>query len=362
MNADGRVWNQNAGEEERLGGIFTIRGKEQIAVKILHSGDIGVVAKLGETSTSHTFSDKGHRLTLPVPKYPNALYQVAVSPATQADSAKVSPTLTRLCEEDMTLSWRQEPSTKQTILQGMGDQHIDVAIRKAETKFQTTLLTEIPKVPYQETITKTGSAQYRHKKQSGGAGQFGEVHLRVEPLPDEDFEFKNEVFGGAVSQNYMPAIEKGVKNVMLDGVIAGFPVHNVKVAVFDGKEHPVDSKPVAFEIASRECFKLAVMEAAPVMLEPIMDVQVMVPEASMGDILGDLNTRRARVQGMDTVRGKSTINAHVPLAEMQRYTTDLRSMTGGRGVFAMEFDNYQIVPAHLAEEIIAAAKQEKEEK
>ncbi len=362
VDSDGRVWNQNAKEEERLGGIFTIRGKEQISMKTLHSGDIGVVAKLGDTSTSHTFSDKGHPLTLPVPDYPNALFRVAVSPETQADSAKVSPTLTRLCEEDMTLSWVQEPSTKQTILQGMGDQHIDVAIRKAAKKFQTTLNIEQPKVPYQETITKTGSAQYRHKKQSGGAGQFGEVHLRVEPLPDEDFEFKNEVFGGAVSQNYMPAIEKGVKNVMLDGVIAGYPVHNVKVAVFDGKEHPVDSKPVAFEIAARECFKLAVMQAAPVMLEPIMSVKVTVPEASMGDILGDLNTRRARVQGMDTVRGKSVINANVPLAEMQRYTTDLRSMTGGRGVFAMEFDHYETVPTHLAEEIIQANQQEKEEK
>ncbi len=361
INSDGRVWNQNAREAERLGGIFVIRGKEQISMKVLHAGDIGVVAKLGETSTSHTFSDKAHALTMPVPDYPNALFQVAVSPATQADSAKVSPTLTRLCEEDMTLSWRQEPSTKQTILQGMGDQHIDVAIRKAESKFQTILNTEIPKVPYQETITKTGSAQYRHKKQSGGSGQFGEVHLRVEPLPNEDFEFKNEVFGGAVSQNYMPAIEKGVKNVMLDGVIAGYPVHNVMVAVFDGKEHPVDSKPMAFEIAARECFKLAVIQASPVMLEPIMSVKVTVPEASMGDILGDLNTRRARVQGMDTVRGKSVINANVPLAEMQRYTTDLRSMTGGRGVFAMEFDHYETVPSHLAEEIIQAAKQEKEE-
>ncbi len=362
VDSDGRVWNQNAKEEERLGGIFAIRGKEQISVKTLHSGDIGVVAKLGDTSTSHTFSDKGHPLTLPVPDYPSALYRVAVSPETQADSAKVSPTLTRLCEEDMTLSWVQEPSTKQTILQGMGDQHIDVAIRKAANKFQTTLNIEQPKVPYQETITKTGSAQYRHKKQSGGAGQFGEVHLRVEPLQDEDFEFANEVFGGAVSQNYMPAIEKGIKVVMLDGVIAGFPVHNVKVAVFDGKEHPVDSKPVAFEIAARECFKLAVMQAAPVMLEPIMSVKVTVPEASMGDILGDLNTRRARVQGMDTVRGKSVVSANVPLAEMQRYTTDLRSMTGGRGVFAMEFDHYETVPTHLAEEIIQAAKQEKEDK
>ncbi len=362
ISADSRVWNQNAKEEERLGGISVMRGKEQLSVKAIHAGDIGVVAKLGETSTSHTFSDKGHPLTLPVPAYPNALYRVAVSPDTQADSAKVSPTLTRLCEEDMTLSWRQEPSTRQTILQGMGGQHIDAAIRKAEQKFQTTLLMEEPKVPYQESITKSGSAQYRHKKQSGGAGQFGEVHLRVEPLPDEDFEFANEVFGGAVSQNYMPAIEKGVRTVMKDGVIAGFPVHNVKVAVFDGKEHPVDSKPVAFEIAARECFKLAVMQAAPVLLEPIMYVEVLVPESNMGDILGDLNTRRARVQGMDTARSKSTIKSYVPLAEMQRYTADLRSMTGGRGVFSMEFNRYETVPSHLMQEIVAAAQKEQEEK
>jgi len=362
LNSDSRVWNQNAKTEERLGNISVMRGKEQMTIKTIHAGDLGVVPKLSETSTGHTFCEKDHPLTLPVPKYPNALYRVAVSPETQADSAKVSPTLTRLCEEDMTLSWHQEKSTKQTILQGMGDQHIDVAIRKAEKKFQTKLLTEEPKVPYQETIQKTGSAQYRHKKQTGGAGQFAEVHMRLEPLPNADFEFVNEVFGGAISQNFMPAIEKGVRTVMADGVIAGYPVHNVKVAVYDGKEHPVDSKPVAFEIAAREAFKLAMMNASPVLLEPIMKVEVFVPEANMGDILGDLNTRRARVQGMDTVRGKSTIKAFVPLAEMQRYTTDLRSMTGGRGVFSMEFDHYETVPAHLAQEIIAAAQKEKEEK
>ncbi|RME07744.1 MAG: elongation factor G [Anaerolineae bacterium] len=362
LASDSRVWNQSAGVEERLGNLSLLRGKEQIAVKQLHAGDIGVVPKLSETSTSHTICDKDHPLTLPVPKYPSALYRVAVQPESQADSAKVSPTLTRLCEEDMTLSWYQERATKQTILQGMGDQHIDVAIRKAEKKFQTKLLIEEPKVPYQETIQKVGSAQYRHKKQTGGAGQFAEVHMRLEPLPDEDFEFVNEVFGGAISSNFMPAIEKGVRNVMAEGVLAGYPVHNIKVAVYDGKEHPVDSKPVAFEIAARECFKLAMMNASPVLLEPIMKVEVHVPEANMGDILGDLNTRRARVQGMDTVRGKSTVRAFVPLAEMQRYTTDLRSMTGGRGVFSMEFDHYEVVPQHLAQEIIAAAKKAKEEK
>jgi len=361
IESDSRIWNQTAGEEERFGNISIICGKDQSSVKVIHAGDIGIVPKLNETSTSHTFCNKAHPLTLSVPKYPNALFRVAVSPVAQIDSAKVSPTLTRLCEEDMTLSWRQDQSTRQTILRGMGGQHIDVAVRKAENKLHTNLTMEEPKVPYQETIRKKASAQYRHKKQSGGSGQFGEVHLRVEPLPNEDFEFVNEVFGGSVSQNYMPAIEKGIRNVMADGVIAGYPVHNVKVAVFDGKEHPVDSKPMAFEIAARECFKIAMMQAAPVILEPIMSIKVTVPEASMGDIMGDLNTRRARVQGMDTQKGRSVVTASVPFAEVQRYTADLRSMTGGRGVFSMDFDRYDIVPAHLVGDIIAAAKKDEEE-
>ncbi|MCD6401823.1 MAG: elongation factor G [Anaerolineales bacterium] len=361
IHSDSRVWNQNVGIEERLGNVSIIRGKEQFPVKVVHAGDIATVSKLSETLTGHTLCDRTHPVILPVPEYPKALYRVAISPKNQSDSAKISPTLTRLCEEDMTLSWHQEPSTKQTILQGMGGQHIDVAIRKAEKKFQTGLTIEQPRVPYQETITKVGSAQYRHKKQTGGAGQFAEVHMRVEPLKDKDFEFVNEVFGGAISSNYMPAIEKGVKNVMRDGVIAGYPVQNVKVAIIDGKEHPVDSKPVAFEIAAREVFKLAMKQAGPVLLEPIMDVRVVVPESNMGDILGDLNTRRARVQGMDTQKGRSVITARVPLAEMLRYTTDLRSMTGGRGVFTMEFSHYEVVPKHLEQELIEAKKKKDEE-
>ncbi|RPI26645.1 MAG: elongation factor G, partial [Chloroflexota bacterium] len=276
----------------------------------------------------------------------------------QGDSAKISPTLTRLCEEDKTLTWRMEHATNQTLLAGMGDQHIDVAIRKAEAKFQTFLLVEEPRVPYQETITKQGQATYRHKKQTGGAGQFGEVSMRIEPLPEEDFAFSNDVFGGAVSNSYMPAIEKGVKSVMKDGVVAGFPVKNIKVSVYDGKEHPVDSKPVAFEIAGREAFKLAVKDASPVLLEPIMNVRITVPESNMGDVLGDLNTRRARVQGMDTEKGRSIVTATVPLAEMQRYTTDLRSITGGRGVFEMSFDHYEVVPAHIAQDVITARQKE----
>ena len=358
INSDSRVWNPNKGIEERLGTLHLMRGKEQIGIKTVHSGDIATVSKLNQTATGDTLCDKGHPLVLPAPEYPNPLYSVAVFPKTQIDSGKISPTLNRLVEEDKTLTWRQEISTNQTILQGMGDQHIDVAIRKAESKFQTNLNIVEPKVPYQETITKQGSAMYRHKKQTGGSGQFGEVHMRVEPLQDQDYEFSNDVFGGAISSSYMPAIDKGVKSVMKEGVLAGYPVKNVKVSVFDGKEHPVDSKPVAFEIAGREAFKLAVKESAPVLLEPIMSVRIIVPEANMGDVLGDLNTRRARVQGMDTERGRSIVTAQVPLAEMQRYTTDLRSITGGRGVFEMDFSHYEVVPAHIAQDVINLRQKE----
>lgn len=362
MSGDTKVWNAGQREEERLGTLHVIRGKEQMAVDHLHAGDIGTVAKLAETQTGDTLSDKGHALTLPMPEYPNALFSVAVTPSSQADSAKMGPTLTRLSEEDPTLSWHTEQATNQTILQGMGDQHIDVAVRKAEAKFQTGIETAEPRVPYKETITRAGHAEYRHKKQSGGAGQFAEVHLDIEPLEEEQFEFVNKVFGGAISQGFMPAIEKGVKAVMGDGVIAGYPVEKVKVSVVDGKEHPVDSKAIAFEIAGRQAFRHAFRNAGPVLLEPIMDIRVIVPEASMGDVLGDLNTRRARVQGMETEFGRSVVTAQVPLAEIQRYTNDLRSITGGRGVFSMELSHYEVVPTHIAEEIIAQKeRQEKED-
>ncbi|NIM95273.1 MAG: elongation factor G [Anaerolineales bacterium] len=359
LNSDTRVWNQSKNLEERLGTLNVMRGKEQLPVKLLHAGDIGTVAKLNETGTGDTLCERTHSLELNVPEYPNALYSVAVLPKTQADSTKMGSALTRLSEEDPTLSWRQEGSTNQTILEGMGDQHIDVAIRKAESKFQVGLNTAIPKVPFRETITKTGDGQYRHKKQTGGAGQFAEVHLRAMPLEDGDFEFENKVFGGAISSGYMPAIEKGVRGVMRTGALAGYPVEKVRVEVYDGKEHPVDSKAVAFEIAGREAFKIAFSEAGPVLLEPIMDVRVVVPEANMGDVLGDLNTRRARVQGMDTERGRSVVTAEVPLAEILRYVTDLRSITGGRGVFGMSLNRYEVVPSHITEEIIAAREREK---
>lgn len=357
---DAHVWNQTKGIEERLGSVNIPRGKEAVSVKIIHAGDICVVPKLTETSTSNTLCDKHHPLTLPVPEYPGALYRVAIFPKTQADSTKISSTLTRLCEEDMTLTHFNDSTTLQSILQGMGDQHIDVAIRRADSKFQVGLLITEPKVPYQETITKPGSAMYRHKKQTGGSGQFGEVHLKVSPITEKDYEFTWDVVGGAVSQSYSSSIQKGIQAVMKEGVIAGYHVSGVHVSVFDGKEHPVDSKPVAFEVAGREAFKLAFKEANPVLREPIMLVRITVPEANMGDVMGDLNTRRARIQGMETEKGHSIVTANVPLSEMLRYTTTLRSITAGRGIFNMEFDHTEVVPAHIAQPIVDARTKELE--
>lgn len=362
MQADARVWNQNKNAEERMSGLHFQRGKEQIAAKIIHAGDIASVSKLTVTSTGDTFCDKGHPLTIAKPSFPAALYRVAVVPKTQADAAKISPTLTRLCEEDMTLSWQNDPITHETVLQGMGDQHIDVALHRAQTKFQVGLATHEPKIPYREGITRKAAAQYRHKKQSGGAGQFGEVHLRIEPLPESDFEFTDELVGMNLSKSYLPPIEKGIKATMERGAFAGYPMSNVKVIVYDGKEHEVDSKPVAFEIAGREAFKLAVQDAGPVLFEPIMSVRVTVPDANMGDVMSDLNTRRGRVQGTDSEHGNTIIVAHVPMAEMTRYTTQLRSITGGRGYFTMEFDHYDVVPNHIAGTIIEAHRKEIEAK
>jgi elongation factor G len=264
-----------------------------------------------------------------------------------------------LSEEDPTLRWRQDPSIKQTRLEGMGDNHLDVAIRRAKSKFGVDLVTHPPKVPYRETITKTGETTYRHKKQTGGAGQFAEVALRVEPNTGSGYEFAWEVFGGAISGSFQSSIEKGIKSVLENGALAGYPVVDVKCAVLDGKEHPVDSKPIAFETAGREAFKAAFHEASPVLLEPIVSLRIMVPDHYMGDVIGDLNTKRAHVQGMDQDGGKAVVTAMAPLAEVQRYATDLRSLTQGRGVFTMKFDHYAQVPGQIAQGIIEKAKKER---
>lgn len=362
MASDSRVFNSRTSEEERLGQLYVMRGKEQISVDSLPAGDIGAVAKLTETLTGDTLCDEEHPVTLPGPEFPSPVYSVAVSPKSKADQAKLGPTMSRICEEDPTLRWRQEPSTKQMLLQGMGGAHVDIAVRRMSNRFDVEVETSIPKVPYRETITRAHADQYRHKKQSGGAGQFAQVHLRLEPLPrGAGFEYEWAVTGGAISTGFQGSIEKGIKQVMEQGVIAGYPVVDLRAVVYDGKEHPVDSKDIAFQIAGREVFKRVVKGAGPVLLEPIYKVSVTVPEEYTGDIIGDLNTRRAQVQGMDQRAGKTIIGALAPFAEMQRYATDLRSLTQGRGLFSMAFDHYDPVPSHLMEEIVEAHQREQEQ-
>jgi elongation factor G len=362
LKSNTQAFNSRVESEERLGQAFILRGKEQLSVDEVRAGDIGVVAKLGETLTADTLCDKGHPLVLPGIEFPTPLFAVAVAPKTKADSAKMGPSLTRVVEEDPTLRWRNEESTRQVILEGMGDAHIDTAVRRLDQKFGLGLDTSVPKVPYKETVTKVGSASYRHKKQTGGAGQFAEVHMRVEPLArDAGYEFDWEVFGGAISSSFQPSIQKGIRQVMGDGPLAGYPVVDVMAVVFDGKEHPVDSKDIAFQIAGREVFKLAFKDGKPVLLEPIMDMTITVPEEFMGDVMGDLTTRRGRVQGTDQDRGNAVVHAEAPLADIQRYATDLRSFTQGRGIYTMTFSRYEQVPSHLQAEVIAQAEREREE-
>ena len=362
LPSDSRVFNITKGEEERIGQLYMMRGREQTPVAQVVAGDIGAVTRLAETRTGDTLADKGHPLVLPATSYPYPLYEVAVSPKTQADSAKMGTTLTRLCEEDLTLRWRQEPSTRQTILAGMGDTHVNIAVQRLEERFNVGVTTAVPKVPYRETVSRSAADQYRHKKQTGGSGQFAEVHMEVRPLPrGEGFDYDtSRVFGGAISQSFFPSIEKGIKSVLERGVLAGYPIEDVRCEVYDGKEHPVDSKDIAFQVAGREAFKKVFLQASPVLLEPIMNMTITVPEEFMGDVLGDLNTRRGRVMGMEQQRGKSLVIAQAPLAEIQRYGTDLRSMTQGRGVYEIEFSHYEVMPSHVADGVIAGAKSEAE--
>jgi elongation factor G len=362
LKSTSQAFNSRTESEERLGQAFVLRGKEQLSVDEVRAGDIGVLAKLGETLTTDTLCDKRHPLVLTGIEFPTPLFAVAVAPKTKADSAKMGPSLTRVVEEDPTLRWRNEESTRQVILEGMGDAHIDTAVRRLDQKFGLGLDTSVPKVPYMETVTKVGSASYRHKKQTGGAGQFAEVHMRVEPLArDAGYEFDWEVFGGAISSSFQPSIQKGIRQVMDNGPLAGFAVVDVMAVVFDGKEHPVDSKDIAFQIAGREVFKMAFKEGSPVLLEPIMDMTITVPDEFMGDVMSDLTTRRGRVQGTDQERGNAVVHARAPLADIQRYATDLRSFTQGRGIFTLTFSHYEQVPSHLQSEIIAQVERERQE-
>ncbi|MBZ0303798.1 MAG: elongation factor G [Anaerolineae bacterium] len=355
IKADSRYYNPTRQVEERFGSLIVMRGKEQLNVPVLHAGDIGVVSKLAETKTGDTIGEKSNQLEITRPEFPAPLYMVSVTPRTQADGTKMGPVLTSLCEADPTLRWRFEPDTRETVLEGMGEIHVNLAISRAE-KLGVNLDTHMPKVPYKETITRSAETTYRHKKQTGGAGQFAEISLRLEPNVGEGYVYEAKIVGGAISNSFIPSIDKGIQTVLPEGVISGFPVVDVRATVFDGKEHPVDSKDIAFQIAGREGFKEAFMNAGPVLQEPVMNVKITVPESMMGDVLGDLNGRRGRVQGMDTEGGKSVISAQVPLAEMLRYGNDLRSMSGGRGIYTMVLSHYEQVPAHLTDSVIAHHK------
>jgi elongation factor G len=362
LESDSRVWSVREDTEVRVGTLNVLRGNEHLSVDRLHAGDIGAIIKLGDVGTNDTLCDQGNKLTIDEIEQPDPIVSVAVHPVSQSDVAKLTTALSRLAAEDSTLRWHSEPATRETILSGMGTVHVDNAVKKAQSKFGVNLTTSIPKVPYRETITRSNSAEYTHKKQTGGAGQYARVFLRVESLGDDEaFEFDSEIFGGAISQPFVAAVQKGCRQALENGVMAGYPVTGVKAVVYDGKEHPVDSKEIAFQIAGRECFKKAAMGAGPVLLEPIYEVTVTVPGDNMGDIMGDLNSRRARVLGMDQEGSKATVKAEVPLAEMQTYIADLRSMTQGRGVFGMKFLRYGRVPSNLQEQIVAARQKEKED-
>ncbi len=360
LAVDSSATIQRSGDRVKIQNLFHVSGKELDAVTSLQAGDIGVITKMDGLKTSDTLSDQ--QLTLPSPEYPKPLYSVAVMPATKADSAKMGQGLQALAEENPTLQVEYVTATKQNILQGMGDTHIDVAIRSLDSKFGVKVDTAVPRVPYQETVTRPASAHYRHKKQTGGAGQFADVELRVEPMDRGDgFAYDSEVFGGAIPSVFIPSIEKGIRQILDQGVIAGFPIVDVKAVVFDGKHHPVDSKDIAFQTAGREVFKIAMQEARPVLLEPIYTMRVTVPDEFMGDVMGDLNNRRGRVLGMENRNNRAIINAEIPLAEILRYGTDLRSMTQGRGIYTIEFGRYEPVPSHLADQVISQSKEEEGE-
>jgi elongation factor G len=362
LESDSRIWDANLDEEVRIGTLNVLRGRDQLQVGALHSGDIGGVVKLGEARTNDTLCDQGHKLQLRPVEQPDPIVSVAVHPVSQSDVAKLTTALNRLSAEDLTLRWNSEPATRETILSGMGSAHLDNAVKKAQSKFGVNLATSIPKVPYRETITKSNSADYTHKKQTGGAGQYARVFLRVDSLgDDEEFEFKSEVYGGSISAPFVSAVEKGCRQALQMGVMADYPMTGVRAVVYDGKEHPVDSKEIAFQIAGREVFKKAALGADPVLLEPIYEVTVSVPADNMGDVMGDLNSRRARVLGMDQEGTKAIVKAEVPLAEMQTYSAEIRSMTQGRGLFSMKFLRYGRVPGQLQEQIVTERQKEREQ-
>ncbi len=366
VHGNTNLLNSRTRKDERIAHVYSVRGKEQVEVEFVGAGDIGVVTKLVETATNDTLCSVAHPIQLDPITFPAAPFIATVKPHSRADLDKLGVALGRMIEEDPTLHTDRDHQTGETLLVGLGESHLGIVAERMKRKFDVSIDIELPRIPYRETIRGKAEAQYRHKKQTGGAGQFADVSLRVEPLePDPDredpLEFVNEVVGGVISRGFMPAIEKGVREAMAEGLLSGSPLLDVRVAVFDGKEHPVDSKEIAFKSAGKEAFKLAASKARPAITEPIYHLEIIVPDQFAGDIMSDMSTRRGRVQGMlPAGNGKTTITAQAPLAEIQRYATDLKGMTQGRGRFSMTFDRYDDVPPQLVDSIIAAHKKDLE--
>lgn len=360
LKADSAIFNAAKDKMEKIGQILYIRGKHQEPAQQLVCGDIAVLVKLQDTGTNDTLCTKEKLVNLEPIVFPTPTYSVAIEPKAKGDDDKLGTAVSRTLEEDPALRVEKNVETHQTILTGMGEMHLDITLDKFKRKFGVDVVMRDPRVPYRETVRGSVKVEGKHKKQSGGHGQYGHCWLRIEPLADKDFEFEEEIFGGSVPRQYFPAVEKGVREAMLEGVLAGYPVTNIKVVLYDGSYHNVDSSEMAFKIAAGQGFKKGVLQAKPVLLEPIASVEVVIPEGFMGDIISDFNTKRGRILGMEPKGRFTTVKAQVPMSEMYRYSIDLKSITQGRGSFTMAFDHYEEVPAMLADKIISKAKADKE--
>lgn len=361
LKADSHVWNTQHKQDERIGQISVLKGKAQDHVPTLVAGDIGAVAKLAHTVTGDTLSTKEHPVELPALTFPKPPYNVAVTPKGKGDVEKMGPSLQRIAEEDPTLHVHRDETTGETIISGMGETHVDVAAEKMKRKFGVEVEMHAPRVPYRETVQGFADTEYIHKKQSGGHGQYARVAIKLEPNKGGGFQFVDAVVGGAVPRNFIPAVEKGIVEAMHEGALAHYPMVDMKVTLYDGKEHPVDSSEMAFKIAGSQALKQGALKATPVLLEPVYELNIHVPDNFTGDVMSDLNTKRAKVHGMSPDDyGMTMINAEAPLAEVLRYATDLRSITQGRGTFEMEFHHYDEVPVHIAQKVIAEAQKARE--
>ena len=360
INSNSQVWNAMRGGAERIGQLFILRGKTQEPVSQLGAGDIGAVAKLSLTNTGDTLCSQAQPVKIVPILFPEPAFSEAVYPKTKADLDKLGAALSRLSEEDPTLQVHRDADTGQTILSGLGETHLEVAAEKMLRKFGVGVELETPQVPYKETITTSADAEYKHKKQTGGHGQYGHVLLELTPLPrGSDSEFASKVVGGSIPRNYIPAVEKGVNEALHEGVLARYPVVDIKTTVYDGSFHPVDSSEICFKIAGAGALRKGLSQGQSILLEPIMSIRVKVPESYTGDVIGDLNTKRARVQGMSPEGGNNVIEAQVPLAEILRYTIDLKTITQGRGSYSAELSHYEEVPPHISQKIIAQRQAEK---